>query len=83
MIMLGLLLLTIAWPSQFQLLLQTIADFINNRYHRPADNYDPDTWDFSGIVEDARMAFEIGYILTKQEKFPKWNDGSEFKSLRD
>lgn len=59
------------------------SDYINNRYHRPADNYDPDTWDFTGIVEDARMAFEIGYILCSEKEFPKWNDSSEFKSLRE
>ncbi|MCF8380010.1 MAG: M28 family peptidase [Bacteroidales bacterium] len=58
-------------------------DYINNRYHRPADNYYPETWDFSGIVEDAQMAFEIGYRLCNLKEFPKWNESSEFKSLRD
>lgn len=58
-------------------------DYINNRYHRPADNYNQETWDFTGIVEDTQMAFEIGYRLCSAKEFPKWNENSEFKSLRD
>jgi len=58
-------------------------DYINNRYHRPADNYYPETWDFTGIVEDTQMAFEIGYRLCSVKEFPKWNENSEFRSLRE
>ncbi|MBE0676215.1 MAG: M28 family peptidase [Bacteroidales bacterium] len=57
-------------------------DYINNRYHRPADNYDPFTWDFQGIMEDAALMFEVGYKLANSSLFPRWNDNSEFKSRR-
>ncbi|HUS87562.1 MAG TPA: M28 family peptidase [Bacteroidales bacterium] len=58
------------------------ADYINNKYHRPSDNYEPGIWDMDGIVEDAQIAFEIGYKLAMSEYFPRWKEGSEFKSLR-
>lgn len=57
-------------------------EYITQKYHRPADNYIPDEWDLSGIVEDAQMAFEIGYLLTKTTKFPEWREDSEFHALR-
>ena len=57
-------------------------DYIRNRYHRPADNYDPETWNFSGIVEDAKMAFEIGFMLTRATEFPGWSENSEFRNNR-
>jgi len=57
-------------------------DYINNRYHRPADNYDPETWNFEGIREDAQLAFELGYKLANSDIWPEWKEGSEFKSYR-
>ena len=57
-------------------------DYIENRYHRPADNYEPDKWDMNGIVEDARLAFKVGYRLANSDFFPAWKTGSEFKNLR-
>jgi Zn-dependent M28 family amino/carboxypeptidase len=57
-------------------------DYIQNRYHRPADNYEPDKWDLNGIVDDARLAFIAGYKLAKSDFFPAWKTGSEFKNLR-
>jgi Zn-dependent M28 family amino/carboxypeptidase len=57
-------------------------DYIENRYHRPADNYEPDKWDMNGIVEDARLAFKTGYKLATSDFFPAWKTGSEFKNSR-
>ena len=57
-------------------------DYIENRYHRPADNYDPASWDLSGVAEDAKLAFEVGYKLTRARQYPKWSEDSEFKNLR-
>lgn len=37
--------------------------FLKNIYHTTSDDYDPD-WDWSGIVEDAQIAFEVVYKLT-------------------
>lgn len=53
-------------------------DYINNRYHRPSDNYEPDKWDLEGIAEDARLAFYVGYRLATTDYWPQWKKGSEF-----
>lgn len=57
-------------------------DYINNRYHRPADNYEPETWNFEGMREDAQLAFELGYRLANSDIWPQWKEGSEFKDMR-
>jgi len=59
------------------------ADYINNKYHRPADNYYPGEWDLTGIAEDAQVAFEIGYHLATSDLRPGWKEGSEFRNLRE
>jgi Zn-dependent M28 family amino/carboxypeptidase len=64
------------WASKME------KDYIDNRYHRPADNYDPNNWDLNGIVEDARLAFSVGYRLTGSDFYPSWKHGSEFRHLR-
>lgn len=58
-------------------------DYLDNKYHRPADNYEPDTWDLNGIAEDARLVFFAGYKLVTSEYSPQWKIGSEFKSIRE
>jgi hypothetical protein len=57
-------------------------DYIENRYHRPADNYDPEKWNFEGIAEDAELAFSVGYRLATSDIFPQWRPVSEFKGIR-
>jgi Zn-dependent M28 family amino/carboxypeptidase len=57
-------------------------DYLDNKYHRPADNYEPGKWDLNGIAEDARLSFEVGYRLSNSDFSPSWKSGSEFKSLR-
>lgn len=57
--------------------------YTKDRYHAPADNFEPAKWDFSGMVEDLRLLFEVGYKLSNETTFPKWKEGSEFKAIRD
>jgi Zn-dependent M28 family amino/carboxypeptidase len=57
-------------------------DYIDNKYHRPSDNYEPGKWDLNGIAEDARLSFVVGYRLSNSDFFPSWKAGSEFRSLR-
>jgi Zn-dependent M28 family amino/carboxypeptidase len=57
-------------------------DYIDNRYHRPGDNYEPGNWDLNGIAEDARLEFIAGYKLASTDYFPKWKQGSEFENIR-
>lgn len=57
-------------------------DYTKNRYHAPADNFEPAKWDFSGMVADLRLLFDVGYRLSNESVFPGWKDGSEFKAIR-
>ncbi|SDH65325.1 Zn-dependent amino-or carboxypeptidase, M28 family [Pedobacter terrae] len=63
--------------------LKQVADFTKFRYHSPQDNFDAKTWDLSGIVEDVRMLFDMGYRISNEVSYPKWKNGSEFKSIRE
>lgn len=57
-------------------------DYTDNRYHTPADEYDPN-WDFSGTVLDIELYFTIGQKLSMETSFPNWYEGNEFKAVRD
>jgi Zn-dependent M28 family amino/carboxypeptidase len=57
-------------------------DYIDNKYHRPSDNYELAKWDLNGIAEDAMLSFVVGYRLSNSDLFPSWKAGSEFRSLR-
>ena len=57
-------------------------DYIKNRYHTPQDNFDA-TWDMTGMVEDVRLLFDLGYRLSISPNYPKWKAGSEFKAIRE
>lgn len=61
---------------------QQADDFFKSRYHSPQDNFDPKA-DVSGMVEDVRLLFDMGYRLSNETTFPKWKDGSEFKAARE
>ena len=56
-------------------------EYTNNRYHKPADEYDP-SWDLSGLVEDLRLLFRVGYQIANQDTYPEWKPGTEFRALR-
>lgn len=54
----------------------------NERYHSPKDEYSK-SWDLSGIIDDMRLLFDVGYRLSNEKSFPKWKPGSEFKAIRE
>lgn len=58
-------------------------EYTKNRYHAPADNFEPAKWDFGGMVEDLRLLFDVGYRLSNESTFPSWKAGSEFKAIRE
>jgi Zn-dependent M28 family amino/carboxypeptidase len=57
------------------------AEYGHQRYHSPFDQLDS-TWEFSGMVEDVRLLFDVGVTLGNEDKFPGWKQGSEFKNKR-
>jgi Zn-dependent M28 family amino/carboxypeptidase len=62
---------------------QFISDYWKNTYHKPTDEYHPETDDLSGLVQDAELFYRLGFKLANSTEWPKWNEGSEFKSVRE
>ena len=62
--------------------LERRAEYTAEKYHKPADEYDPD-WDLSGLVDDLRLVFRVGYALATDSAFPNWREGTPFKATRD
>jgi Zn-dependent M28 family amino/carboxypeptidase len=55
--------------------------FEKNDYHQPSDEF-RESWDFSGAIEDARLAFWLGCRVARAPSMPRWNKGDEFESAR-
>lgn len=52
-------------------------------YHKASDNYEPEKWNFDGMIEDIKVYFEVGYDLSIVKEFPEWKSGQPFKAVRD
>ena len=60
---------------------QKIEEYEENDYHQPSDELKP-AWDFTGLVDDARLGFFAGVVLANDDKMPTWNPGDEFEAAR-
>ncbi|MGQ0590501.1 MAG: M28 family metallopeptidase [Sphingosinicella sp.] len=58
------------------------AEYRANRYHGPADEYDPN-WDWAGAMRELRIFYNIGRELANSTAWPNWNEGDEFRAIRD
>lgn len=58
------------------------SEYLNYKYHRPADEFD-ESWDFGGIQQDGDLFLTMGWKLANSNSWPKWKEGSEFKSIRE
>jgi Zn-dependent M28 family amino/carboxypeptidase len=62
---------------------QRIVGAYNARcYHQPCDHFDP-AWTFAGTAQEASLAWAVGLKLANSPAWPGWNEGNEFKPLRD
>lgn len=57
-------------------------DYNENRYHGPKDEYDP-AWDWTGLMDDLNLYYDVGRALATTTEWPNWVDGDEFRSIRD
>ncbi|MFC4292566.1 M28 family metallopeptidase [Sphingorhabdus arenilitoris] len=57
-------------------------DYTENRYHGPKDEYNPN-WDWSGVMADLRLYYQVGRMLAMTDTWPNWNEGDEFRATRD
>jgi Zn-dependent M28 family amino/carboxypeptidase len=58
------------------------ADYNEKRYHQTSDEFDP-RWDMAGAEQEGRVAFELGRELANSTRWPTWNEGIEYKAVRD
>jgi Zn-dependent M28 family amino/carboxypeptidase len=57
-------------------------DYIAHHYHSPSDEFHT-TWTFEGGIQDMDLLFMVGKRLSFETSWPKWKQGSEFKSIRE
>jgi Zn-dependent M28 family amino/carboxypeptidase len=50
-------------------------------YHQPCDEFSED-WDFTGLLQDAELAFACGRAIADADAMPRWNPGDEFEARR-
>ncbi len=58
------------------------ADYTSNRYHKPADEFDP-SWDLTGALDDLGLLFRLGYRLADSDDWPNWREDNEFRAIRE
>lgn len=57
-------------------------DYEKSRYHAPGDEYD-EKWDWSGVMADLKLYYRVGRMLAMTDAWPNWNEGDEFRAIRD
>jgi Zn-dependent M28 family amino/carboxypeptidase len=57
-------------------------NYLLKRYHQPTDEWDA-SWDLSGPVADAEVLYTVGDQLANTDVWPNWNEGNEFRAIRD
>ena len=62
--------------------LEMNARYTRERYHMVTDEFD-DTWDLSGAVDDVVLYYEIGSAVIESDTWPNWNEGTEFRAIRE
>jgi Zn-dependent M28 family amino/carboxypeptidase len=59
------------------------SDEYNDRhYHQPSDEWTPD-WDLRGAAMDVALLYTLGRDMAASRRWPDWDQGSEFKPIRD
>ncbi|MGB5102289.1 MAG: M28 family metallopeptidase [Steroidobacteraceae bacterium] len=59
-----------------------VSEFTANCYHQPCDAWRAD-WDLRGAVQDVALVHEMSRRLANSRDWPEWQEGSEFKAVRD
>ena len=56
--------------------------YVKDMYHQPSDEWSDD-WDLSGMSTDIGLLYSLGFDLATSTRWPEWQAGSEFKTIRD
>lgn len=57
-------------------------DYVQNRYHKPSDEWTPD-WVMDAAAVDVNLLYAVGRDLADGREWPRWNDGAEFEAARE
>ncbi|MGL4895661.1 MAG: M28 family metallopeptidase [Shewanella sp.] len=66
----------------FMSLGDTDPDYIAHKYHRGADDYDPN-WSLEGVRQDLALMAAILANLANSNNWPRWLEDSDFKAKRE
>jgi Zn-dependent M28 family amino/carboxypeptidase len=56
--------------------------YTSTDYHQPSDEYHGN-WDWSGILQETELYYRLGHSLAMSREWPNWNQGDEFRAIRD
>lgn len=60
---------------------EQIARYWAETYHKPTDQTHPETDDYSGLLQEVHLFFDLGYRLAQETGYPEWKSGSEFADI--
>lgn len=60
---------------------EQIARYWAEIYHKPTDEVHPETDDYSGLLQEVHLFFDLGYRLAQDTAYPQWKPGSEFSGI--
>ncbi|MEL6706366.1 MAG: M28 family peptidase, partial [Bacteroidota bacterium] len=61
---------------------QVKADYRRERYHQPADEYDPETMPLGGLVQQTKVATRLTYGIADSGIRPAWKPSEAFAETR-
>lgn len=62
---------------------QRLAEqYTSKYYHKPSDEYRPKEWDLSGMKQNLKAFYKVGYALADTTDWPGWSDKASFKAIR-
>ena len=59
-----------------------VDDYTGNCYHAACDAWS-EKWNLDGAVQDIALFHAIGDDLARSDRWPGWQEGSEFKAIRE
>jgi Zn-dependent M28 family amino/carboxypeptidase len=63
--------------------LQMVNRYWKETYHTPSDEYRPERDDLNGVLQDAKLLYQVGTSLANARDWPAWNKDSEFRAIRE
>lgn len=59
-----------------------VSEFTANCYHQPCDRWS-EAWNLAGAVQDIDLVYDIARDLANSDRWPNWQEGSEFRDIRE